>query len=245
MTTSSTIRLAKTLRSAALTAAIAAVPLLVAPAADAANYCPAVWKKGVLPLNFNAAFTSIETYNGPSGPTDDLMVTSFFNVLKNPAGTTVTSYFERDLVARIRNLDTLNPLTFNKDTDVQELTDVGGPPAPGAPNLMNWPNDAIRMPDGMVPFEAVAIPQGFHPAIPPGRLSFINLDDPGLQEYIVHQSTGGPPGEGCDAVQQHQQPEVLSRPGIRRHEWRRLQGHRHRAFLVQGRGLWQPLLLHR
>ena len=185
------IRFSDALRRSVLMALTAAVPLLASGPAAAAAYCPAVWKKGTLPLNFNAAFTSIETYNGPSGPTDDLMVTSFYNVLKDPTGTTVTSYFERDLVARIRDLSALNPQTFNKDTDVQELTDVGGPPAPGAPNTMNWPNDAIRMPDGMVPFEAVAIPQGFHPAIPPGRLSFINLDDPGLQEYIVHQSTGG------------------------------------------------------
>ena len=193
------VRIEKVLRIAGITLAAAVLPVLVSPAATAANYCPAVWKNCVLPLNFNAAFTSIETYNGPSGPADDLMVTSFFNVLKDPTGKTVTSYFERDLVARIRNLDTLNPLTFNKNTDVQQLTDIGGPPAPGAPNKMNWPNDAIRMPDGMVPFEAVAIPQGFHPAIPPGRLSFINLDDPGLQEYIVHQSTGGPPGASCDS----------------------------------------------
>lgn len=188
------------LRRCALVILTAALPLLAAAPASAASYCPAVWKKGVLPLNFNAAFTSIETYNGPSGPTEDLMVTSFYNVLKDPTGTTVTSYFERDLVARIRDLNNLNPLTFNKNTDVQVLTDVGGPPAPGAPNTMNWPNDAVRMPDGMVPFEAVAIPQGFHPAIPPGRLSFINLDDPGLQEYIVHQSTGGPPGNSCDNI---------------------------------------------
>ncbi len=193
------VRFSDALRRSVLMALTAAVPLLASGPAAAAAYCPAVWKKGTLPLNFNAAFTSIETYNGPSGLTDDLMVTSFYNVLKDPTGTTVTSYFERDLVARIRDLSALNPQTFNKDTDVQELTDVGGPPAPGAPNTMNWPNDAIRMPDGMVPFEAVAIPQGFHPAIPPGRLSFINLDDPGLQEYIVHQSTGGPPGGSCDS----------------------------------------------
>jgi hypothetical protein len=181
-------------------AGAALLPLLASPPAVAQNYCPAVWKQGVLDLNFNPAFTRIETYNSPSGPSEDLMVTSFFNVLKDPTGTTVTSYFERDLVARIRNLGSLNPLTFNKDTDVEEISDVGGPPVIGAPNTMNWPNDAIRVPDGVVPFEAVAVPQGFHPAIPPGRFTLINLDSPTLQEYIVHQSTGGPPGDSCDDI---------------------------------------------
>jgi hypothetical protein len=187
------------LAGTALTVAAAVIPLLVAPAAEAANYCPAVWKKGVLPLNFNPAFTAIDTYNSPSGPSEDLLVTSFFNVFKDPTGTTVTSYFSRDLVARIRGLNTLSPLTFDKNADVEELTDIGGPPTVLAPNTMNWPNDAIRVPDGVVPFEAIAVPQGFLAAIPPGRLSLINLDDPGRQEYIVHQSTGGPPGGSCDS----------------------------------------------
>ena len=190
--------LARAIRGATILAGAALLPALVAPVAEAANYCPAVWKKGVMKFNFNTAFTNIETYNGPSGAHDDLLVTSFFNVTKDPTGTTVTNYFERDLVARVRNLDEVNLAVFDKDWDVQELTDVGGPPVVDAPNKTVWPNDAVRMPDGMVPFQAVAIPQGFHPAVPPGRLTFINLDDPGLPEYIVHQSTGGPAGAGCD-----------------------------------------------
>lgn len=194
----SAIHVSRKLRCAAMVAGTALLPLLASPPAAAQNYCPAVWKQGVLNLNFNPAFTRIDTYSSPSGPSEDLMVTSFFNVLKDPTGMVVTSYFERDLLARIRGLATLNPLTFDKDLDVEELSDIGGPPVIGAPNTMNWPNDAIRVPDGVVPFEAVAVPQGFHPAIPPGRLSLINLDHPNRQEYIVHQSTGGPPGDSCD-----------------------------------------------
>lgn len=191
-------RPAQALRNAALVTAAALLPVLAVPA-SAANYCPAVWKKGVLPLNFNPAFMSIDYYNSPSGPSEDLVITSFFNVLKDPTGNTVTSYFNRDLVARIRGLPTLNPATFNKDTDVEELSDIGGPPVIGPPNTMNWPNDAVRVPDGVVPFEAMAVPQGFLAAIPPGRLTLINLDDPNRREYVVHQSTGGPPGQSCDS----------------------------------------------
>ena len=173
------------LRALTLTLSAAAAVLLVAPAADAANYCPAVWKKAVLPLNFNPGFTHMAKFNMPGGGQQDgLLVSSFFNVLKDPTGNTVTSYFERDLVARIGGLDTLDLATFNKDTNVEVLTDLGGPPY-----KTNWPNGIARVPDGVVPFEAVVSPQGFLAAIPPGRLSLINLDSPSRTEYIVHQST--------------------------------------------------------
>ena len=173
-----------------LLASMALTMLLGSPAVFAANYCPAVWKKGVLPVNFNPAFTTIDQFNAPGGGlADDLVVSSFFNVLKDPTGTVVTSYYERDLVARIRDVGAVNPLTFNPNTDVEVLTDRGGPPY-----VNNWTNSASRVPDGVVPFEALVMPQGFHPAIPPGRLSLINLDDPNRQEYIVHQSNALPGG---------------------------------------------------
>ncbi|MEO8223654.1 MAG: hypothetical protein ABI661_02530, partial [Gammaproteobacteria bacterium] len=164
------VRIQLAFRPAALVLATALLPMLVTPAATAANYCPAVWKQGVLPLNFNPAFTTIDYFNSVAGPREDLVVTSFFNVLKDPTGVDITSYFERDLVARIKGLDTLNPQTFNKNTDVEVLSDLAGPP-----NTMNWPNGTHRVPDGVVPFEALAVPQGFLAAIPPGRLSLINL----------------------------------------------------------------------
>ncbi len=85
--------------------------------ANAANYCPAVWKKAVLPLNFNPAFTHIDKFNMPGGGQQDgLLVSTFYNVTKDPTGNTVTSYFSRDLVARIAGLDTLDLNAFDKDT---------------------------------------------------------------------------------------------------------------------------------
>jgi hypothetical protein len=173
------------LQSLSLTAAVAALVLMSATPADAANYCPAVWKKAVLPLNFNPAFTHIDKFNMPvGGPQDGLLVSSFYNVTKDPTGTTVTGYTSPDLVARIGPLDTLNWSAFDKDTDVEVLTDLGGPPY-----KTNWPNHIARVPDGVVPFEAVVSPQGFLVPDAPGRLSLINMDSPTRQEYIVNQTT--------------------------------------------------------
>ena len=53
------------LRSVSLTGSVATLVLLSAMPAHAANYCPAVWKKAVLPLNFNPAFTHIDKFNMP------------------------------------------------------------------------------------------------------------------------------------------------------------------------------------
>ena len=173
------------LRSVSLTGSVAALVLLSAMPASAANYCPAVWKKAVLPLNFNPAFSHIDKFDLPGGgQQDDLLVSSFYNVTKDPTGTVVTSYFSRDLVARIPGLDTLDFNSFDKDANVEVLTDLGGPPY-----KTNWPNHISRVPNGVVPFQAVVSPQGFLAAEPPGRLSLINMDDPNRQEYIVHQST--------------------------------------------------------
>ena len=192
----STIRGARSsLRKTAITALVGLGTVLAGSASFAANYCPAVWKQGVLPLNFNPAFTSIDKFNTPWGPQEDLLVSSFYNVLKDPSGNTVTSYFERDLVARIPGVAGLNPPTFDPDIEVEVLTDLAGPP-----NLNNWTNNVVRVPDGVLPFEAVIMPQGFHVAEPPGRLTLINLDSPTRQEYIVAQSTGLPPAPDsfCD-----------------------------------------------
>ena len=43
--------------------------------------------------------------------------------------------------------------------------------------------------EGIFPFKALLVAQGFHPAAFPGRLTVLNLDDPLLEEYIIHQST--------------------------------------------------------
>jgi hypothetical protein len=172
-------------RVLSLTAPVATLVLLSASTAQAANYCPAVWKKAVLPFNFNPAFTHIDKFNMPGGGQQDgLLVSSFYNVTKDPTGTTVTGTFSRDLVARVPGLDTLDFNTFDKDSNVEVLTDLGGPPY-----KTNWPNHISRVPDGVVPFEAVLSPQGFLVAEAPGRLSLINMDSPSRQEYIVNQTT--------------------------------------------------------
>ena len=67
------VRSSGALRRSVLMVLAAAVPLLASGPAAAANYCPAVWKKGVLPLNFNPAFTTIDQFNAPGGGlADDL-----------------------------------------------------------------------------------------------------------------------------------------------------------------------------
>ncbi|MCB0545788.1 MAG: hypothetical protein KDC70_19830, partial [Saprospiraceae bacterium] len=76
-------------------------------------------------------------------------------------------------------------------TDVEDLTDLGLPPtAPFGATV--WPNEAVRAPDGVFPFEAVVIPQGFHPALFPGRLTAVDVATG--QEYLIDQSTQGPAG---------------------------------------------------
>ncbi len=155
------------------------------------NYCPGIFEKGVLPLNFNPAFLHVDTFdNDQSGSSDDLLMSSFFNSIKDPSGENVIGFFERDLVARIRDLDSLDPDTFDADTDVEELTDLDG----GAP-VHVWPNDTERVPNGMLPFEGVVSPQGFHTAPEAGRLSIIDVSDPNRTEYVVDQTfqIPGPP----------------------------------------------------
>ena len=60
-----------------------------------------------------------------------------------------------------------------------------------------WPNDLESIPNGILPFKGLLVPQGFLSAGAPGQLSIINLDDPNRMEYIIHQSmmnTAFPPG---------------------------------------------------
>jgi hypothetical protein len=158
----------------------------VSAVAGGKDFCPPVWTAGVIgPLNFTTAFTTVEEFNTPGGgKAEGLLMSSFFNSIKDPAGEEVIGFFEDDLVARIENIADVDPDTFDPNTDVERLTDLGAGPA-----VTVWPNGVERAPDGFLPFEAVVIPGGFHPTPPPGRLTIINLDDPNRQEYIVDQST--------------------------------------------------------
>ncbi|MCG8418090.1 MAG: hypothetical protein MJE77_09135 [Proteobacteria bacterium] len=154
-------------------------------AASGSAYCPQLYQKGVLGLDFNPAYLHVDAYDDGSGRRrDGLTITSFYNAFVVPGQNPPIDFFERDLVARISNLDSIDFDRFDAEGDVEELTDL----APGLPKTV-WPNEVVRAPDGVFPFEAVVLPQGFHPALLQGRLTAINLDDPQRTEYVIHQST--------------------------------------------------------
>ncbi len=146
--------------------------------------CQPLYKKGVMSLNFNPAFLHIDEYNDDGKSSDGLTISSFFNAYIASDGTPPLGFFERDLVARITDLGELDYDSFDPSSDVEILTDL----APGMPKTV-WPNEALRAPDGIFSFEAIVIPQGFHSAGFPGRLSVINLEDSARQEYLIDQST--------------------------------------------------------
>ena len=161
---------------------------------------------GVVDLPFNPAYVSYSEFNdhGPS-----LVVSSFFNVEHNPDfvaggnnnnGTVVPPYipFERDLVALVVGLDDGNG---DGDDQVEIKAEGGGAPMitvieltdalVGGPPQTYWPNYAQRVPDGVFPFEAIVVPQGWF-AIPQlGRLTVVDVVT--QQEYVIHQSTAGEP----------------------------------------------------
>jgi len=172
------------------------------PIAGSANdFCPNIYRAGTLPVNFNPAFTHIDSFNMPNGSkVDGLVVTSFYNAIKNPDGVGgAVDYFERDLVARISGIGYRWPAWWNKDRDVEILSDVDktDPTLPTDFDQTVWPNEAQRVPDGILPFEAVVVPEGFHTPVPPGRLTLINLDDPARSTYIIDQSLQNPAGGRC------------------------------------------------
>ena len=60
------------------------------------GFCPRVYEAGVLgPLNFTSAFTTIDTFSDPGGTQrDDLLISSFFNSIKDSGGENVIGFFE-------------------------------------------------------------------------------------------------------------------------------------------------------
>ena len=149
-------------------------------ASSEAGFCPRLFEKGILGLEFQPGFLHVDDYAEGEG----LTITSFFNAYVIPGGNPPFGYFERDLVARIGDLDAIDYDNFDPTTEVEVLSDL----LPGMPEMV-WPNEAVRAPDGVFPFEAVVVPQGFLATFAPGRLTAINLDDPARTEYIIHQST--------------------------------------------------------
>lgn len=123
---------------------------------DADDFCPRLYHKGVLELEINPAFLNVDAYNVPEEGdrrSDGLTISSFFNVKYTEVrpGVIVPVPFAPDQVGRIMNIGDVEPGLFDYDTDYEKLT--------GDPQT-TWPNDAHRIPDGMLPFEGVVIPQG-------------------------------------------------------------------------------------
>ena len=153
-----------------------------------ADFCPSVYPKAKITLPFNPAFLHVQKFDAPEGGRQHgLLMSSFFNVVKDPEGNRVERFAERDLVALIRNLDALGSEEFRIEEELEIISDLDGEPR------QVWPNETSRVPDGVLPFEAVISPQGFQVAPKPGRLSIINLDEANYTEYIVDQSSFKPP----------------------------------------------------
>lgn len=172
------------------TGLVAATSVFVSGHASANDFCPDIYSQGKLTLNFNPTFSHIDKFNHPNGGKfDGLVVSSFFNSIKNAAGTSTVSYFERDLVARISGIGYRSPAWWNPNmAEVLSDLDVAAPVLPNAAGQTVWPNEAQRVPDGVLPFEAIVVPEGFHTTPTPGRLTLINLDDPTRTTYIIDQS---------------------------------------------------------
>lgn len=163
------------------------------------QFCPELYHKGVLELDVNPAFLNVDEYYNEYGEKQQgLTISSFYHFTftcpADPAdGVCVPNPpFAADQVGRIENIKDVDPASFDFESHYQKLTDLEDPPK------TTWPNDAQRIPDGMLPFEGVIIPQGFHPIPTAGRLTIVNLDTPDLREYIVHEATLDPPPGGDD-----------------------------------------------
>lgn len=187
----------------------------LAPVVGHANdFCPDVYAAGTLGLNFNAGSMEVSKMNFGSQKYDGLVISSIFNSIKNPdpQANAVTGYFERDLVARITGIGYRAEAWWNPNqAEILSDLDVAAPIAPNAPGQTVWPNDAARVPDGILPFEAIVVPEGFHTTATPGRITLINLDDPNRETYIVDNSIQVP-GEGPCVADDNPNFNPLVRP---------------------------------
>ncbi len=164
--------------------ALSVVSIPLPAAQSGGSFCPEIYSQRVIELPFNPAFLHVDSFNAPDGSRQDgLLMSSFYNAIKNPEGTEFERLFERDLIARIADIDDPSDVM----PEVEVLSDLDGT------SRQVWPNETSRAPDGFVPFEALVAPQGFQSALPAGRLSLINLDDPKRGEYLVDQSSFVPP----------------------------------------------------
>jgi hypothetical protein len=162
---------------------------------SAALCSPNATHLGTIHLDFNPAYLRLQDFADGAGLS--LYVTSFFNAAIHPwpfflfnqlFGPRAT-YFERDLVARIANIVSVVETSAYDTATVEELTDIHPLHGLFGPiEKTRWPNDAIKVPDGVFPFPALLIPQGFLAEPRVGRITAINMDDPNRKEYLVSQS---------------------------------------------------------
>jgi len=138
---------------------------------------------GTINLDFNPAFLSFDEFDSGG---EALVATSFFNVKFDVSGAGPPSPIplSPDLVARIF-ID--EDASFDPD-DVSSVKVLTGQGPPTGPPKTVWPNEALVAPDGVFPFEALVVAQGFLSAPFPGRLTAINVT--GGEEYIIDQSVG-------------------------------------------------------
>ena len=162
--------------------------LVLLPAAGAAQGeatgCPDVYLRDTLQLPFNPAFLHVASFpRVGAAPRTALLMSSFYNVVKDPAGRRVERFVERDLAAWIADLDRVDRRGFDAARDLDVLTDRGT-----TTPLTVWPNETDRVPTGVVPFEAVVVPGGFLSADKPGRFTLVDVSDPARREYVVAEA---------------------------------------------------------
>lgn len=167
-----------------------ACTLAAGSTATGGEACVPLYRKGIINLPFNPAFLQVAAFPTGNGTEtrDALLMSSFFNVEKDPAGEKVTRVFERDLTAWIPDLASVNPATFDARKELEVLTDRAGEPFRHV-----WPNESGRVPEGVVPFAAVVVPGGFLATPKPGRITLVNVDDPRRTEYVVVEAGTGTP----------------------------------------------------
>jgi len=149
------------------------------------KFCPKIYRKEIINLDFNPAFMNFNDVSNNA----NLIITSFFNVKfdisQTPPQPPRPVVLKPDLVAKIA----LGKKGGFAGQPVEVITDP--PPLFGPPKTV-WPNEALPAPQGVFPFQALIIAQGFHPAAFPGRLTAIDLST--LTEYVIQQSKEAPDG---------------------------------------------------
>ncbi len=174
-------------RSQSLAVCAGTLLAMLMPASGAAieaAVCPEVYLRDTWRMPFNPAFLHVASFpQSGGGSRDALLMSSFFNVVKDPGGRRVERFFERDLAAWIPDIDGVRRRGFDAAREVEVLTDRGS-----ATPLTVWPNETDRVPEGVVPFEAIVVPGGFLSADKPGRLTLVDVSGIARTEYVVAEA---------------------------------------------------------